>query len=531
MLDTGIRIGLILAVLIVYAQVGRFDFTNYDDPDYVTSNPHVQAGLTLASIKWAFTAVVSANWMPVTLLSHMLDCQLFGLSSGMHHLVNVLLHIVASLMLFAVFQRATSTSIQQGARWPSAFVAFVFALHPLHVESVAWVAERKDVLSACLFFAALYAYVRYAERPGLRRYLLVAAIFSLGLMAKPMLVTFPLVLLLFDFWPLRRVQLPRILWEKVPLLALSAADSIVTYFVQGSKGAITVVPYAVRLPNALTSYVVYIAKMFWPSHLAWFYMYPDAVPLWQPAAALVVLLGVTAFAILTARTRPYLITGWFWYLGTLVPVIGLVQVGAQSRADRYMYIPMVGLLAMLAWGGADVIRKWPQAKTAVVVAAALACAGCMPVTWQQASYWQNSIALYQHAADVTEDNLWARYNLAGQYYFLGSQLANSGHGSEAIAQFEEALRVRPNYAEVHNNLAILLAKMPGRTDDAISHFQAALSLNPKLVEAHRNLGILLASIPGRESEALAQLEAAQKLQPDAQAARTIDQLREKGARQ
>jgi tetratricopeptide (TPR) repeat protein len=427
-------------------------------------------------------------------------------------------------MLFAVFRRAT------GARWPSAFAAFIFAVHPLHVESVAWVAERKDVLSACLFFTALYAYVRYAEKPGPRRYLLVAGIFGLGLMAKPMLVTFPFVLLLFDFWPLRRVQFPRILWEKVPLLAMAAGDAMVTYFVQGSKGAITVVPYGIRLPNALTSYVVYISKMFWPSHLAWFYMYPDSVPLWQPALALVVLLGITALAVLTARTRPYLLTGWFWYLGTLIPVIGLVQVGAQARADRYMYLPMVGLLVMLGWGGADVISQWPQAKTAIVVAASLACAASMPVTWVQASYWQNSIALYQHAADVTTDNLWARYNLAGQYYILGSQLMNSGHGSEAIAQFQEALRVRPSYAEAHNNLAILYAKMPGRSADAISHFEAALSLDPKLIEARRNLGVLLASIPGRESEALAQLEAAQKLQPDPQVAGTIQQLREKGAR-
>jgi tetratricopeptide (TPR) repeat protein len=523
LLDLAIWIGLILAVFTVYAQVGHFDFTNYDDPDYVTDNLHVQAGLTPASIKWAFTAVVSANWMPVTLLSHMLDCQLFGMESGMHHLVNVLFHTLAALLLFAALRRAT------GARWPSAFVAFIFAVHPQHVESVAWVAERKDVLSAFFFFLALYSYVRYAEMPTVRRYLLVAAPFCLGLMSKPMLVTFPFTLLLFDVWPLRRFRFPGVLWEKLPLLVLSAAASVVTYFVQGSKGAIMIMPFARRLENALMSYIAYLGQMFWPTRLAWFYSYADSVPLWQPAAALVVLLGITVLAIFLWRTHPYFVTGWFWYLGMLVPVIGLVQVGAQSRADRYTYIPMVGLLWILAWGAVDVLRKWPRAKPFIAAAAAVSCLACVAVARTQAGYWQNGMTLYQHAVDVTEDNLWARYNLAGQHYLLGSKLMNSGHGSEAVDQFEEALRVRPNYAEAHNNLGILLARMPNRSTDAIAHFEAALRLDPKLGQAHRNLGLLLASVPGRESEAIAHLEAAQRIQPDPELLQIINRLQQKPA--
>ncbi len=280
-----IGLGLILVIFAVYSQVGTFDFTSYDDNLYVTENPHVQAGLTPESIKWAMTAVVASNWMPVTLLSHMLDCQLFHQQSGMHHLMNVVFHLLASLLLFMVLQRAT------GASYPSSFVAFIYALHPLHVESVAWVAERKDVLSACFFFLALYAYVRYTEQPGVQRSLLVAAAFCLGLMAKPMLVTFPFVLLLFDFWPLRRVQFPRILWEKVPLFALSAVVSAVTFYVQRSTQAVQSYPLSVRIENALIGYAVYLVQTLWPTGLAVLYPYQAAPSLWQASAALAIPCG------------------------------------------------------------------------------------------------------------------------------------------------------------------------------------------------------------------------------------------------
>jgi tetratricopeptide (TPR) repeat protein len=521
LLDLAIRIGLMVAIFAVYAQVSHFDFTDYDDPAYVWANAHVKAGVTLDNIKWSFTAFEVGNWAPVTLLSHMLDCQLFGMESGMHHLVNVLFHMLTTLLLFAVLRRAT------GARAPSAFVAFMFAMHPLHVESVAWVSERKDVLSAFFFFLALYAYVRYTEAPGLRRYLMVAAPFCLGLMSKAMLVTFPFALLLFDVWPLRRAQFPKILWEKLPLMALSGGASVVTYFAQQSAGAFSVVPFGLRMEVALTSYVIYIGQMFWPTRLAAIYSYPDAVPAWQPVCAMAVLLGISAVAIYTWRTRPYIATGWFWYLGTLVPVIGLMQVGGQSRADRYTYIPMVGLLWILGWGAADVIKNWPRAKPVIAAAAVVSCAACMALSWRQAGYWQNGVTLFRHAVDVTGDNYWARYNLGDALYVQANSLMNSGHGSEAIDRFEEALRARPNYAEADNNLGILLAKTPGRTAEAIAHFEAALRLDPKLVEAHRNLGMLLSSVPGRVSDAIAHLEAAERLQPDPALQQMIDGLRGK----
>jgi hypothetical protein len=510
---------LAAAILAVYSQVAHFDFINYDDEVYVYENPQVRAGLTAAGIKWAFTAVVAGNWAPVTMLSHMLDCELFGMSAGMHHLTNVLFHLAASLLLFASLRRAT------GMRWPSAFVAFLFALHPLHVESVAWVAERKDVLSAFFCFLSLYAYVRYAEAPDVRRYLLFAAPFAIGLMAKSMLVTFPFALVLFDIWPLRRAEFPRVLWEKIPLLCLSIGASVVTYLVQGTSGAFSVLAPGLRIENALVSYVTYIGNLFWPSRLAMFYMFPDTLPIWQPACALLVLLGISAAAIYTWRTRPYIFSGWFWYLGTLVPVIGLVQVGAQSHADRYTYIPMVGLSWILAWGAVDVVAAWPQTKTMVVGAIGVFCTACMTLAWVQTSYWQDGVTLFQHAVDVTENNFWVKRNLSEAHYVLANNLMNSGHGSEAIAHFDEALRIRPNYPEAQNNEGIIYARMPGGSTAAITHFQAAVQLDPKLAQAHRNLGMLLAAVPGRTQEALEHLEAAQRIQPDESTAQLIGRLR------
>jgi tetratricopeptide (TPR) repeat protein len=518
LLDAAICFSLIVAIFAVYAQVSHFDFINIDDQEYVYENAHVKAGLTLENIKWAFTTVVNANWAPVTMLSHILDCQFFGMESGMHHLVNVIFHALASLLLFVVLQRAT------GARWPSAFVAFIFALHPLHVESVAWVAERKDVLSALFWFLGLYAYVRYAEAPDLRRYLMVAAPFCLGLLSKAMLVTFPFTLLLFDVWPLRRARFPKVLWEKVPLIAISAVFSVVTYLAQRSSGAVWTLPLKLRVENSLVSYVSYIGQMFWPTRLVWYYLFPDSIPAWQSASAAVLLLAVSALAIFMRRTHSYFIAGWLWYLGMLVPVIGLVQVGQQAHADRYMYLPMVGLLWILGWGAADVVKKWPSAKAPIAAAAIFSCVVCAALCWRQAGYWRDSMALYQHGFDVSQDNLWARYNLAGQHYILGGKLMNSGHGSEAMGEFEETLRLKPNYAEAHNDLGILLAKIPGRSADAAAHFEAALRIDPRLLQAHRNLGMLLASVPGRTSDAITQLEEAQRLQPDPELAQLIHRL-------
>jgi tetratricopeptide (TPR) repeat protein len=518
-LDAAICFGLVFAIFAVYAQVSHFDFINYDDQALVYENPHTRAGLTIDNLRWAFTTTVIGNWMPVTLVSHLLDCQLFGMESGMHHLVNVLFHALASVLLFAVLKRAT------GERWASAFVALVFALHPLHVESVAWVAERKDVLCAVFWFLALYGYLRYVESPSPGRYVLIAAPFCLGLMSKAMMVTFPFALLLIDVWPLRRTQFPKTLWEKLPLIALSAVASVVTVFAQGSAKAFSQLAPALRMENALVSYVIYLRQMIWPTHLASFYMYPESLPVWQPAAALVLLVGVSWLAVYKWRSLPYFFAGWFWYLGTLVPVIGLVQVGAQSRADRYTYIPMVGLLWIVAWGARDIARIWPRAKLGFAAAGCVACIVCSVVSWRQVGYWRNGVTLFQHAVDVTENNFWMRLNLGYAHFSVGNNLMNSGHRLEAIEEFEQALRNKPDYAEADNNLGMLYANMPGHTAEAIAHFEAAVNLDPKLPQAQQNLGLLLASVPGRMPEAIAHLEEAQRLKPDAGLSETINRLR------
>jgi len=500
-----------LTVLLVYGQVDHFEFANYDDPEYITENANVRAGLTSSTLKWAATAVVAGNWMPVTLLSHAADVEFFGLDAGAHHMVNVLLHALAAILLFAALHRAT-----QG-RWQSAFVAALFALHPLHVESVAWVAERKDVLSAVFGFLAIYAYVRYCQRPSARAYLLVLLPFCLGLMSKPMLVTFPFLLLLLDFWPLRRSPSARAIWEKLPLLALSMADSVVTYMVQGSSGAVQVIPFAFRLRNALLSYITYIGQTLWPARLAVFYPYHE-VAVWQAALAALVLLGISALVIYRWRTSPYLATGWFWFLGTLVPVIGLVQVGSQSHADRYTYIPMIGLSLMLAWGAADVLRRWPAARTTVAVAAIAFCGACMLLTAQQTASWQNSGTLFQHAIDVSRNNFVAENGLA-------IYLAQNGHPAEAIPHFEEVLRVIPDDAKVHNSLGILFAGMPDHQQQAISHFEAAIRNHPDYMEAQFNLGLALSQIPERKAEALEHFQAAQRIQPSPAISQAIERLR------
>jgi len=509
--DLAIWIGLFLSVLLLYGQVEHFEFSFYDDPEYVTDNVHVRAGLTPETVRWAATAVVAGNWAPVTVLSHAAAVQLFGLESGEHHMINVLLHALAALVLFAALQRATK------ARWPSAFVAALFALHPVHVESVAWLAERKDVLYAFFGFLALYAYVRYAERPSIHRYIVVAALFALGLMSKPMLVTFPFLLLLLDYWPLRRARFPRVIWEKLPLLALSAADSVVTFLVQGSSGAVQVIPLAFRLRSALVASVVYIGQMFVPVHLAVFYPY-RAVPMWQAALAAVVLLAISTVATLRWRAQPYLATGWFWFLGTLVPVIGIVQVGSQAHADRYTYIPLIGLSIMLAWGAADALRKWPQTRTPIATIAALSCVAWMILTARQAATWQNSGRLFQHAVDVTKDNYVAENGLA-------MYLAQTGRGAEAIPHFEAVLRSIPDDAKVHNALGILYAATPDHKQQAIAHFQAAIRNHPDYMEAQYNLGLALSQEPGRAAEALAHLEAAYRLQPSSTIAQAIENLR------
>lgn len=495
--DFSICLVLVLTTFAVYAPVRHFDFVNYDDPEFV------HAGIAREGLVWAFTSVESANWFPVTRLSHMLDVQLWGMHSGPQHITSVLFHTLAALCLFAFLSRAT------GARWPSAFAAFLFALHPLHVESVAWVAERKDVLCALFWFLALWAYVRYTESRTTGRYLLVMLPFCLGLMAKPMIVTLPIVLLLLDVWPLRRRLA---LWEKVPFFALSAVGAVATYLVQqrsGAVGALAAYPFGQRVENALVSYVVYIAKMFWPTRLAVFYPYPREIPVWQAALAAVVLGSVSVLVVRSFRARPYFAVGWLWYLATLMPVIGLVQAGAQARADRYTYVPMVGLFIILAWGVADLLR----ARAAIVLAVA-ACLGCAVVARAQVRYWEDSESLFTHALAVTDGNYVAHQN-------LGAALADiPGRLPEAIEHDEAALRIFPDYAEAHNNLGSALAKLPGRLPDAMAEFAAALRTKPDFAEArrnlaaaHLNLGTALLRTPGRLPDAISEYQAALRLDP------------------
>jgi protein O-mannosyl-transferase len=496
-----ISLAILAIACAVYAPVASFDFINFDDPDMVTANPHVRQGITPAGIEWAFTSDEAANWFPVTRLSHMLDYQLFGLRSGASHLVNVLLHALAAIVLFAFLDRATR------ARWSSAIVALLFALHPLHVESVAWISERKDSLSALFWFLALFAYVRYTERPSVARYLAVTAWFLLGLMSKSMIVTLPFVLLLLDFWPLRRPPSLGLLREKIPLFALSALASLATYLVQrhsGAVGALAAVHLGLRAGNALLSYVTYIAKMFWPSGLAVFYPYPAAIPLWQVALAAAALTAVTLAVVRLWRRAPYLAVGWFWYLGTLLPVIGLVQAGGQARADRYTYVPMVGITLALAWGVTDLLRRWPRSQIVLAGAVALAC---VPATRAQLAYWQNSESLFRHALAVTIGNDVAEHN-------LGNYLMNvPGQLPEAIGHLEASLHLSPNSAKTHTELGNALSRVPGREREALAEYEAALRLAPDSALSHDSLGSALANA-NRLPEAIAEYRAAQRLAPD-----------------
>lgn len=501
LLEWHIYLLLVLVTLAAYSRAIHFDFVIYDDPDYVTSNPHVRNGLTWNGLVWAFRSVHAANWSPLTWVSHMTDCQIFGMQSGWHHATNIALHTAAALLLFAALKRLT------GARLPSALVAFVFALHPLHVESVAWVAERKDVLCAVFWFLALFCYARYVERPGAARYLLVLGAFCLGLLAKPMIVTFPFTLLLLDAWPLKRLSRATVR-EKIPFFAVAVAGAVVTFFAQQAGHAVrplVVLPFGIRVANATVTYAAYLLRTFWPANLAVLYPYQSHLPAWQVAVAGAVLACVTAWAVRLRRSRPYLAVGWFWYLGTLLPVIGLVQVGLQASADRYTYVPIVGIMLMLAWGAADFLKAQARAKPVILSAAAAACSACLVLTWVQSGYWQNSVTLFSHAIASTANNAVAHNNLA-IYYLTHRQV------QEAIPHFREALRIKPDYFEAHTNLAAVLSRA-GELVESEREYQLSLSLQPASAEAHRGYGELLVS-EGRLYEAVREFTTAVELRPD-----------------
>jgi len=432
---------LTITTIIVYWQVRTYDFINCDDNLYVIENPSVFSGLTFKNVIWAFTDAHAGNWHPVTWLSHMLDCQVFGLNPGRHHLTNLFFHIANTLLLFLILRMMT------GALWQSGFVAALFALHPLHVESVAWIAERKDVLSTFFWMLTMYSYVRYVRAPGLERYWPVLLFFILGLMAKPMLVTLPFVLLLLDYWPLGRFNagashkntsaVAGLIREKIPLFVFVAASCSITFFVQKSSGAVRSLEdfsFTVRLANALVSYGGYLAKMVWPHSLAIFYPHPGMPSALKIAGACLMLIGISYVAVKTASKHPYMIVGWLWYVGTLVPVIGLVQVGPQAMADRYTYIPLIGIFIMIAWGIPEAVASWRQKRVCLPVLGIGAVILLSALTWGQAAYWKNSHTLFKHAISVTEKNYTIHYN-------LGIALFDQGGKTEAITHFAEATRL------------------------------------------------------------------------------------------
>jgi len=503
---------IVIAVLtwIVFGQTLRHDFVNYDDPRYVYQNTKITSGLNMAGVAWAFSHIHAENWHPLTTITHMLDCQLYGLKAGWHHFTNVLLHGVASILLFLALQHMT------GALWRSAFVAAVFAIHPLHVESVAWVAERKDVLSGVFFMLTLLAYVHYARAPSTWRYLIVAVAFALGLMSKPMLVTVPFVLLLLDYWPLRRItdqrthpghQLLSLLVEKIPLIALSAVSSTVTFLAQrGALGWTEQLPMLSRFNNAIVAYIIYVRQMFWPAGLAVFYPHPEnRLPPWEISLALSVLIGITVAAVILRKKAPYLITGWFWYLGMLVPVIGLVQVGWQGHADRYTYLPQIGLYIAGTWAFADLTASWRRRRVllgaaALLVIGALSCSASI-----QTSYWRNSETLFTHALAVTKHNDVAENN-------LGIIFLQNGQLDDAISRLQAAIDLRPENGPAHNNLAKALLQK-GRVAEAMVHYRKFLEIEPENVEARNNLGTALIQ-QGRIREAIEQWQDALAIEPE-----------------
>ena len=517
---------LCLTTLATFWPVVRYDFINLDDHNYVVENPSVQAGFTWKAVAWAFTTGRCGNWHPMTWLSHMLDVQIFGLNPGGHHLTNMLLHTVNTLLLFILLKTMT------GALWRSAFVAALFAVHPLHVESVAWIAERKDVLSTFFFLLTLLAYARCVEWPvvgvrspeyevlrsgfgsnrrGSRLWYLAALIFfALGLMSKPMLVTLPFLLLLLDYWPLQRLELKTwlsLLMEKLPFFALAAVSCLVTFVAQKNSGAVTGVDYlspATRIMNALASYALYLRNTIWPADLAVFYPYSLSGLPERAAESLVVLAGISILAFINFRKRPWLAVGWLWYLGTLVPVIGIVQVGWQAMADRYTYIPLIGIFTGITWWAADLTMAWPCRKIALATAALIVAGVCVGLASFQVRQWKNTETLFRHALVVTTDNMLAHIQ-------LGGTLAEQGKINEAAAHFAEAVRIQPRYWRALGELGFARMQQ-GKIEEGMDYCRAALAINPRYADAHFNLGLALAN-EGRLPEAVPEYEAACRFDP------------------
>jgi hypothetical protein len=521
----GVWVALALATLtmIVYAPVRHYGFVDLDDPQYVSENPFVAGGLTWSGVKWAFTSIHASYWLPLIWLSHMLDVQLYGLNGGGHHVTNAVLHIANSILLFALLHRTT------GALGRSAFVAALFAIHPLHVESVVWVTERKDVLSTLFLLLTVWTYVEYARRPTGGRYVLSLLFFVLGLMSKAMLVTLPFMLLLLDVGPLGRFTVTgwrlspiqrttayQLVREKLPFLALAIAFAIATYITQQTTGAVASVgriPITFRVGNAMVSYATYLANMVWPSRLALFYPYPLKLSPVVVAVSVLGLMATTVLVIRGLRRYPYLAVGWLWYLGSLVPVIGLIQAGDQARADRFTYVPLIGVFIMIAWGASDLVRR-PRVlqATGVLVVVALAI-----VARVQVGHWRTNTELWEHALRVADESYVAHTN-------LGLALFARGDVDRSITEFRSALRLRPDFAEAHNDLGVALANR-GDNDGAIEAFLNALRAKPMQAPSHYNAAVLLA-MKGDTVAAVTHLERALQIDPNYSDARTqLEKLR------
>jgi tetratricopeptide (TPR) repeat protein len=494
---------LVLATIIAFEPMRHNGFVDLDDRVYVIENPKVNGGITWKSVCWAFTAVYSANWHPLTWLSHMLDCELFGPNPLWHHSTSLLFHVVNTLLLFCILKRMT------GFVWRSAFVAAAFALHPLHVESVAWVSERKDVLSGFFWMLTILFYVRYARSPTVSKFLPVFLFLGLGLMAKPMLVTLPFVLLLLDYWPLDRFQKKEqttvedlqqsgsaevnyqkssswsLFGEKIPLFILAAASCVITFIAQQSAGAMEQenLHLSLRTANALVSYVRYINKLLYPGHLAAFYPFME-LPIWQLLASNIVLFCISLFVIYASRRR-YLAVGWLWYLGTLVPVIGLVQVGLQGMADRYTYLPSIGIFIMVAWGIPELLAKLRHKNIVLGILSGLILVALSICTRTQVKHWQDTFTLFDHTLAVTGDNF-----VVHRHY--GNALARRGQLDKALVHFNEALRINPQCLDARNDIGMVFLAQ-GRVDKAIECFNDVLRLRPDYPNAHINLGLALAA--------------------------------------
>jgi protein O-mannosyl-transferase len=509
---------LVAMVLLLYWPVAGYDFIDMDDNLYLLENPGIQKGISREGISWAMTTLYTTNWHPLTWLSLMADYELHGLNAAGYHVHNLLLHILNAVLLFLVLRRMTRET------WKCLTVAVLFAVHPLNIESVAWIAERKNLLSTLFWILTLFAYVRYTERPGWMRYTPALLLFALGLTAKPMLVTLPFVLLLLDYWPLRRFSPAGrwndesgpahgrfVLWpllkEKIPFFLLSLCSGLITLYAAKTGGTVksmAAFPLAGRIENALVAFVSYLDKTFRPVDLVIFYPYPTTGhPLWQSAAALLLLTAVTVFVALKRKKHPYLITGWFWYLITLLPVIGIIQVGLQSMANRYAYIPLIGIFVLAAWGMPDLLKAG-AGRRVLPLAAALLILIFSFSTWSQLPHWQNSEAAFRYALQATENNFIA-HNGMGRIWQIRGDI------TKARLHYQEALRIQPGYAEVHSNLAVILFN-EGRIAEAEKGFREALRYKPNLVEAHNNLGMALVR-QNKFQEAAAHFTRALELKP------------------